>query len=1017
MKIRSQFIISLIVFGIILIVTVASVILTSQQTATLSAQKEQAVAIQQGASNLNYLSNYYFLYQEDLKLDQWRSAFNSLSSDVSTLKLNNPAQQTLVNTLDRDLQNLQSVFESVVSYLQNAPRNVSIRIDPQFQTQWIRMALQNQVIAVDASQFSQAITNQADQLSVMSTALVFILFGTFGMYFLAIYLLIYRRALNSISNLQAETKIIGEGNLDHSIKIDRQDEIGELSHAFNQMTANLKTVTASKTDLEQEIIGRKQAETALRESEQRWATTLESIGDAVIATDLSGRITFMNDVAEELTGWTLSEASLKPVKQIFNIVNEQTHFEVEDPVRKVLEKGVIVGLANHTVLIRKNKTEVAIDDSGAPIKDKDGNIKGVVLVFRDITERKKNEDKISQQALMIANANDAIIGYDLDQRVTFWNKAAEQMYGYTTEEAMGKASIDILNPAYVNVTREELINRLASSGHVETESLRLTKDGRKLNIEAHVILLRDEAGKSIGYVSVDRDITQRNQMQAKLEEYGKHLEELVERRTLSLKASEEKYRTLFDSIDEGFCIVEMIFDNDGRPSDYRFLEVNSSFERQTGMHDAQGKLMRSFAPNHEAYWFETYGKVALTGEPIRFTNEAKALNRWYDVFAFPVGEGKIRKVAILFNDVSEHKLIEQKLSAASLYSRSLIEASLDPLVTISKEGEITDVNKATEEVTGCSREELIGSDFLDYFTEPEQARAGYQKVFTEGFVKDYPLAIRHKTGRITHVLYNASTYRNPKGEIQGIFAAARDITELKKAEEQEQETAKKLKDAERLAAIGATAGMVGHDIRNPLQAIIGDVYLAKGDVDSLKKSDTKESLQESIVAIEKNTEYINKIVADLQDFAKPLKPMPQETDLEAIFNELLLKNRKPENIKTSSRVTKDAKKLVVDPILLNRIIGNLITNAVQAMPNGGKLTINAHRETDNIIITVKDTGIGIPDEVKPKLFTPLFTTKSKGQGFGLAVVKRMTEALNGTVTLESQQGKGTKFIITLPQKP
>ena len=145
MKIRSQFIISLVVFGIILLVTVASVILTSQQTANLSAQKEQAATIQQGASNLNYLSNYYFLYQEDLKLDQWRSAFNSLSDDVSSLKLNNPAQQTLVNNLDGDLQNLHSVFETVVSYLQNAPRNVSVRVDPQFQTQWIRMALQNQV--------------------------------------------------------------------------------------------------------------------------------------------------------------------------------------------------------------------------------------------------------------------------------------------------------------------------------------------------------------------------------------------------------------------------------------------------------------------------------------------------------------------------------------------------------------------------------------------------------------------------------------------------------------------------------------------------------------------------------------------------------------------------------------------------------------------------------------------------------------------------------------------------------
>ncbi len=147
-------------------------------------------------------------------------------------------------------------------------------------------------------------------------------------------------------------------------------------------------------------------------------------------------------------------------------------------------------------------------------------------------------------------------------------------------------------------------------------------------------------------------------------------------------------------------------------------------------------------------------------------------------------QDEVSELSYAFNQMTANrKEAEQKLLAASLYSRSLLEASLDPLVTISKEGKITDVNKATEEVTGCSREELIGSDFSSYFTQPEEARAGYRKVFTEGLVKDYPLQIRNKSGIITDVLYNASIYRNPEGEIQGVFAAARDTTERKKAEE------------------------------------------------------------------------------------------------------------------------------------------------------------------------------------------------------------------------------------------
>jgi signal transduction histidine kinase len=229
-----------------------------------------------------------------------------------------------------------------------------------------------------------------------------------------------------------------------------------------------------------------------------------------------------------------------------------------------------------------------------------------------------------------------------------------------------------------------------------------------------------------------------------------------------------------------------------------------------------------------------------------------------------------------------------------------------------------------------------------------------------------------------------------------------------------EEKTKQLKDAERLAAIGQTAGMVGHDIRNPLQSIIGNVYLAQKDSTSLPNSEEKESLQESLEAIGKQTEYINKIVLDLQDFAKPLNPLAEETDLKRLIEELLVRNEVPENIQTDAKVDPDVEKVIADSAYMKRILGNLISNAVQAMPNGGKLGIHAYREAEDIVVTVEDTGTGVPEEAKPKLFQPLFTTKSKGQGFGLAVVKRLTEALNGTITFESQEGKGTKFTLRFP---
>jgi nitrogen fixation/metabolism regulation signal transduction histidine kinase len=236
-----------------------------------------------------------------------------------------------------------------------------------------------------------------------------------------------------------------------------------------------------------------------------------------------------------------------------------------------------------------------------------------------------------------------------------------------------------------------------------------------------------------------------------------------------------------------------------------------------------------------------------------------------------------------------------------------------------------------------------------------------------------------------------------------------DITERKSMEQQ-------LKDAERLAAIGATAGMVGHDIRNPLQSIMGDIFLAKSDVSALPENEEKKSLSENLESILDSVEYINKIVQDLQDFAKPITLVAQETDLQDLCEAALFKNGLPDNIEGACEVEENVRRQITDPALLTRVLGNLISNSVQAMPEGGKLYLHVFKEGNDTLIRVEDTGGGIPESIGPKLFTPLFTTKSKGQGFGLAVVKRVIEALGGTVTYKSEVGHGTKFILRLPPK-
>jgi signal transduction histidine kinase len=230
-----------------------------------------------------------------------------------------------------------------------------------------------------------------------------------------------------------------------------------------------------------------------------------------------------------------------------------------------------------------------------------------------------------------------------------------------------------------------------------------------------------------------------------------------------------------------------------------------------------------------------------------------------------------------------------------------------------------------------------------------------------------------------------------------------------------EERTKQLKDSERLATIGQTAGMVGHDLRNPLQTITGELYLAKNEVESLSEGEVKSNLQESLQVIEEQAVYMDKIVSDLQAFVRPIKVDKKSVNLKELVEAVISSIAIPTNITMLTKIAKDFHQIKADHHLLKRVLINLVTNALQAMPNGGNLSLKSQANSDGqVSVTVEDTGIGIPEKIKPQIFTPLFTTKPRGQGFGLAVCKRVMEAHGGTISFESQEGKGAKFTIQFP---
>lgn len=264
------------------------------------------------------------------------------------------------------------------------------------------------------------------------------------------------------------------------------------------------------------------------------------------------------------------------------------------------------------------------------------------------------------------------------------------------------------------------------------------------------------------------------------------------------------------------------------------------------------------------------------------------------------------------------------------------------------------------------------------------------------------------------------------GKVKRIIGIEQDITERKQLENRLEEytknleklvdeRTKQLQDKERLAAIGETAGMVGHDIRNPLQAIVSELYLARQAMAEVKDRDTKDAL-ESINMIQEQVDYISKIVSDLQDYARHLKPDYCDVDLTKLVVGVFETISYPDNIKLNVDV-RSFLKIRSDPTFLKRALTNLINNAIQAMPDGGELGLNVYLDGCNVFIAVLDTGKGIPEVMKSNIFKPLVTTKAKGQGLGLAVVKRLVEAMGGKVSFESEERKGTKFIIKLPLIP
>ena len=803
----------------------------------------------------------------------------------------------------------------------------------------------------------------------------------------------------------------------------------------------------------------RRAERAASEARTSLETTLRSIGDAVISTDDAGRVVFMNKVAERLTGWPLAEARSRTLAEVFRIFNEETRAEVESPVEKVLREGRVVGLANHTVLVARDGTETPIDDSGAPVKDEHGRTNGVVLVFHDITERRRAEAVRTMLAAIVESSDVAIIGKLLDGTITSWNDAAARMYGYTAEEAVGQ-KISLIVPPERLEELDEIMSRLRRGERVEHhETVRVRKDGARLNVALSISLIRNASGRVVGASTIARDITKQKQVdeerarltgmvayeRGRLRELVANVPGVVWEAWGVPDESSQRVDFISDHVEKmlGYTVEEWLATPNFwltivHPADRERAasEAHAIYESRAGG-VSQFRWVRKdgraiFVESQSVVVLDESGAPAgMRGVTMDITKRKQAEERM--AFLAAAGEAlsssleyeatleRLARLAV--SELADYCLID--LVGDDGEARRVATAHADP-ASDALVGELRRFPPDTSKPGGVSKvlrtgETLVvprmNEEEFDAIARDDEHRRLLKRLGLKSFMT-VPLVTRERTiGALTLALTSP--------------ARAYALKDVAFAEELARRAALAIENARLYSraqevnrAKDEFLATLSHELRTPLTPIIGWTHMIRSG--RLDEAATAQGIE----VIEKNAQALSRLINDLLDMTSILS---NKMRIERAAVELASVVRAAvETVEPRAAARGISLEVVYagegasacvsgDRTRLVQVFWNLLDNAVKFSPQDGHVRVRVETKEGAARVLIEDDGAGITSEFLPHVFERFrqadmgTTRRHGGLGIGLALVKSFVEAHGGRVEVESDgENRGSRFTVMLP---